>query len=243
MGVGADDGPRYWGTREGRFIVINDIYRSKICLIYPPHLIAIAAICIPYCCRPPPFQTRNHTTSRSTATSSTSAPAPLHQPHALCNPTNILIKTLTATIMQETISFWSLRDKYKEAAADTAFSAFTAGSDESGASTSSSTKSHRVGKSMTLPAISGSSSASSSLITPSVIGTSQDEDCDDDITGQGQGRGQGREVGGDEGAGEDTVVVTSATLSNVLVKMREGCMTSIVQAGGQTVNASGTINI
>ena len=96
---------------------------------------------------------------------------------------------------------------------------------------------------MTLPAISASSSASSSsLITPSVIGTSQDDDCDDGVAGQGEGRevGGGRE---DEGAGEDTVVVTPAMLSNLLVKMREGCMASIVQAGGQSVDASGAINI
>ena len=70
------DGPRYWGTGEGRLelqdgalqmawcvppllflvlpsfsvalpparFIINDTYRSELCLLYPPHLIAIAAI-------------------------------------------------------------------------------------------------------------------------------------------------------------------------------------------------------
>ncbi|KAH9916794.1 cyclin-like protein [Fomitopsis serialis] len=55
LGAGIDDGPRYWGTGEGRlemhegalqkaWFIINDTYRSELCLLYPPHLIAITAI-------------------------------------------------------------------------------------------------------------------------------------------------------------------------------------------------------
>ncbi|KZT63994.1 C/H/G cyclin [Daedalea quercina L-15889] len=55
LGAGIDDGPRYWGTGEGKlemhegalqmaWFIINDTYRSEICLLYPPHLIAITAI-------------------------------------------------------------------------------------------------------------------------------------------------------------------------------------------------------
>ena len=77
VGVGIDNGPRYWGTGEGKLeleegplqtawyvtppafllptpwplkkprphrFIINDTYRSEICLLYPPHMIAIAAI-------------------------------------------------------------------------------------------------------------------------------------------------------------------------------------------------------
>ncbi|EJD05692.1 cyclin-like protein [Fomitiporia mediterranea MF3/22] len=55
LGAGIDDGPRYWGTGEGKldmhtggiqnaWFLINDTYRSDICLVYPPHLIAIAAL-------------------------------------------------------------------------------------------------------------------------------------------------------------------------------------------------------
>ncbi|KAK7459632.1 RNA polymerase II holoenzyme cyclin-like subunit [Stygiomarasmius scandens] len=55
VGLDAEDGPRYWGTGEGRlelsenavqtaWFIINDTYRSNLCLLYPPHLIAIAAI-------------------------------------------------------------------------------------------------------------------------------------------------------------------------------------------------------
>ncbi|KAH8117199.1 cyclin-like protein [Phellopilus nigrolimitatus] len=54
LGAGID-GPRYWGTGEGKldmhtggiqnaWFLINDTYRSDICLLYPPHLIAIAAL-------------------------------------------------------------------------------------------------------------------------------------------------------------------------------------------------------
>ncbi|EMD31748.1 hypothetical protein CERSUDRAFT_119333 [Gelatoporia subvermispora B] len=54
VGVGIDD-KRYWGTGEGKleleegavqmaWFIINDIYRSDLCLIYPPHLIAVTAI-------------------------------------------------------------------------------------------------------------------------------------------------------------------------------------------------------
>ncbi|KAL5490170.1 SSN8 [Sanghuangporus weigelae] len=55
LGAGIEDGPRYWGTGQGRldlpiraiqdaWFLINDTYRSDICLLYPPHLIAIAAL-------------------------------------------------------------------------------------------------------------------------------------------------------------------------------------------------------
>ncbi|KAF7354649.1 CYCLIN domain-containing protein [Mycena sanguinolenta] len=54
-GIAADDGPRYWGTGEGQlelpsnglqtaWFIVNDSYRSELCLLYPPHLIAIAAL-------------------------------------------------------------------------------------------------------------------------------------------------------------------------------------------------------
>ncbi|KAG8762182.1 RNA polymerase II holoenzyme cyclin-like subunit [Ceratobasidium sp. 428] len=51
-----NDGERYWGTGEGRmedmedgavsmaWFVINDTYRSDLCLIYPPWILAVAAI-------------------------------------------------------------------------------------------------------------------------------------------------------------------------------------------------------
>ncbi|EKM59002.1 uncharacterized protein PHACADRAFT_136142 [Phanerochaete carnosa HHB-10118-sp] len=55
LGAGIQDGPRYWGTGEGKlelqetalqtaWLIINDTYRSDLCLLHPPHMIAIAAI-------------------------------------------------------------------------------------------------------------------------------------------------------------------------------------------------------
>ncbi|KAI9509098.1 cyclin-like protein [Russula earlei] len=62
VGVGIDNGPRYWGSGEGRLelgegplqtawhvvipysFIVNDTYRSELCLLCPPHMIAIAAI-------------------------------------------------------------------------------------------------------------------------------------------------------------------------------------------------------
>ncbi len=69
---------------------------------------------------------------------------------------------------------------------------------------------------------------------PSSIGPSQDDGYDE-VEGQGQ-------EGGEEGAGQDTIV-TPAMLSSLLVKMREACVASLVQAGVLSVDGSGTINI
>ncbi|KAF9653512.1 C/H/G cyclin, partial [Thelephora ganbajun] len=57
LGFGVNDGPRYWGTGEGKLIlqesafqnvwlIINDLYRTDLCLMYPPHLIAIGALMV-----------------------------------------------------------------------------------------------------------------------------------------------------------------------------------------------------
>ncbi|KAI9438281.1 cyclin-like protein [Lactarius indigo] len=45
VGVGIDSGPRYWGTGEGRLeLEEGPLQTCMICLLYPPHMIAIAAI-------------------------------------------------------------------------------------------------------------------------------------------------------------------------------------------------------
>ncbi|KAG1731974.1 cyclin-like protein [Suillus paluster] len=55
VGVEVDDGPRYWGSGDGQlelpddafqlaWSIINDTYRSDLCLLYPPHLLAITAL-------------------------------------------------------------------------------------------------------------------------------------------------------------------------------------------------------
>ncbi|THU77953.1 hypothetical protein K435DRAFT_70860 [Dendrothele bispora CBS 962.96] len=78
MGMGPDDGPRYWGTGEGRlessenalqmaWFIINDSYRSNLCLLYPPHLIAIAAIYLTLVLNPSAQATINHLLPSSSA--------------------------------------------------------------------------------------------------------------------------------------------------------------------------------
>ncbi|KIK32612.1 hypothetical protein CY34DRAFT_757505 [Suillus luteus UH-Slu-Lm8-n1] len=55
VGVGVDDGPRYWGSGDGQlelpddafqlaWSIIDDTYRSDLCLLYPPHLLTITAL-------------------------------------------------------------------------------------------------------------------------------------------------------------------------------------------------------
>jgi hypothetical protein len=85
-------------------------------------------------------------------------------------------------------------------------------------------------------ALSAASSASSITMPSSSIGPSQDDGYDD-VEGQGQEGG-----GGEEGVGQDTIV-TPAMLSSLLVKMREACLASLVQAGVLSVDGSGTINL
>ncbi|THV01212.1 hypothetical protein K435DRAFT_655830 [Dendrothele bispora CBS 962.96] len=78
VGMGPDDGPRYWGTGEGRlelsenalqmaWFIINDSYRSNLCLLYPPHLIAIAAIYLTLVLNPSAQATINHLLPSSSA--------------------------------------------------------------------------------------------------------------------------------------------------------------------------------
>ncbi|KAF8351767.1 hypothetical protein F5887DRAFT_1057610 [Amanita rubescens] len=93
VGVSADDGPRYWGTGEGQlelpeggfqhaWFIINDTYRSNICLLYPPHLIAVAAIYLTVVFHPPsrleitPHLSSSSSRSSSSTTTSSSAPPP-----------------------------------------------------------------------------------------------------------------------------------------------------------------------
>ncbi|KAJ2913527.1 hypothetical protein MD484_g6908, partial [Candolleomyces efflorescens] len=63
-GIGAEDGASYWGSGHGKLVlseaafqtawsVINDTYRSELCLLYPPHLIAIAALYLTFVLHPP----------------------------------------------------------------------------------------------------------------------------------------------------------------------------------------------
>ncbi|KAK7053766.1 CYCLIN domain-containing protein [Favolaschia claudopus] len=142
-GIPADDGPRYWGTGQGQlelppnglqtaWFIVNDTYRSELCLLYPPHLIAIAALyltCV--------FHPATHETVSAVLAASSSAPAsssasttpdppprrssrqaaerkkPAQDPLEFLAELNVSLP-LIATIAQEIISMYTLWDRYKE---------------------------------------------------------------------------------------------------------------------------------
>ncbi|KAJ7160731.1 cyclin-like protein [Mycena filopes] len=143
VGIPADDGPRYWGTGEGQlelppnglqtaWFIVNDSYRSELCLLYPPHLIAVAAIyltCI--------FHPATHATVATLLASSAAAAAeagtsalpeppprrssrqaaerkkPAQDPLEFLAELNVSLP-LVATIAQEIIAMYALWDRYKE---------------------------------------------------------------------------------------------------------------------------------
>ncbi|PIL36570.1 hypothetical protein GSI_00259 [Ganoderma sinense ZZ0214-1] len=82
------DGLRYWGTGEGKlelqegalqmaWFIINDTYRSELCLLYPPHLIAIAAIYLTLV-----FHAQTRTSIQQSASSSHSHSGSSHPSHS-----------------------------------------------------------------------------------------------------------------------------------------------------------------
>ncbi|KAF5363253.1 hypothetical protein D9756_001013 [Leucocoprinus leucothites] len=152
VGIGADEGPRYWGTGEGKlelstgalqtaWFIINDTYRSDICLLYPPHLIAISSIYLTFILHNPtrtlitpllssssspspsttattepehqkPRRSTRNTSSSSSTSTTTSSPAP-QDPITFLSELTISLP-LISSISQEIISLYTLWDRYKE---------------------------------------------------------------------------------------------------------------------------------
>jgi len=140
LGVGIETGPRYWGTGDGQlelqegalqmaWFIINDTYRSELCLLYPPHLIAIAAIYLTLVLHVPtraaiqaqgqaeleaPTPQPRRRSSRQA--SNASAPPSGGQKKSIIGffaELNVSMP-LIATIAQEIISLYTLWDRYKE---------------------------------------------------------------------------------------------------------------------------------
>lgn len=150
-GLDASDGPRYWGTGEGQlelppgalqvawFVIIslrnnhhlrihrsiiNDTYRSQLCLLHPPHLIAIAAIYLSFIIHPPvrpepqvsdDVEAHRHP-RRSSRQASNHSKKTHHQaqdPITFLAELNVSLP-LVASISQEIISLYTLWDQYKE---------------------------------------------------------------------------------------------------------------------------------
>ncbi|KAJ3827731.1 cyclin-like protein [Lentinula raphanica] len=146
-GIGAEDGPRYWGTGEGKlelseaalqtaWFIINDTYRSAICLLYPPHLIAVTAIYLTLVLHIPTQNSIAHLIPYSPAFNPDPAiPAESSQPtpqlrrssrssdssskQAQQDPIDFLANlnvslSVISTIAQEIISMYSLWNRYSE---------------------------------------------------------------------------------------------------------------------------------
>ncbi|EJF63145.1 cyclin-like protein [Dichomitus squalens LYAD-421 SS1] len=169
------DGPRYWGTGEGKLelqegalqmawyglpycpspqaqdaqapvrFIINDTYRSELCLLYPPHLIAIAAIYLTLVFHAPtrasiqqpassaPSHSGSSHHSHSGSPTRRSSRSTTHSQKKQQQPQDVIgfmaglnvSMTLVATIAQEIISLYALWDRYSEDVhADSARSSF-----------------------------------------------------------------------------------------------------------------------
>ncbi|KAJ7041179.1 cyclin-like protein [Mycena alexandri] len=141
VGIAADDGPRYWGTGEGQlelppnglqtaWFIVNDTYRSELCLLYPPHLIAVAAIYLTCIFHPATHKTvatilASSAATAEQATSTIAEPPrrssrqaaerkkPAQDPLEFLAELNVSLP-LVATIAQEIIAMYTLWDRYKE---------------------------------------------------------------------------------------------------------------------------------
>jgi cyclin C len=142
VGVGIDNGPRYWGTGEGRleleegplqtaWFIINDTYRSELCLLYPPHMIAIAAIYLTLVLNDKTREaiqaqtassTPTPTPRRSSRTNTSSvhrklAAAPQQQQDFVGFMAGLRVSLPTvAMIAQEILSLYTLWERYSDAA-------------------------------------------------------------------------------------------------------------------------------
>ncbi|KAJ7476973.1 cyclin-like protein [Mycena galericulata] len=141
VGISSEDGPRYWGTGEGQlelppnglqtaWFIVNDTYRSELCLLYPPHLIAIAALYLACVFHPATHET---VAALLAASASSKAPSgdppepaprrssrqaaerkkPAQDPLAFLAELNVSLP-LVATIAQEIIAMYTLWERYKE---------------------------------------------------------------------------------------------------------------------------------
>lgn len=118
--------------------IVNDTYRSQLCLLHPPHLIAIAAIYLTFILHPPARPELSQSSDQSSlAEIPTEHSVPVRQPRrssrqanhaslsapvspkkpqdpiAFLSGLNVSLP-LIATIAQEIISLYTLWDQYKE---------------------------------------------------------------------------------------------------------------------------------
>ncbi|EDR04949.1 uncharacterized protein LACBIDRAFT_168583, partial [Laccaria bicolor S238N-H82] len=114
--------------------IINDTYRSELCLVHPPHLIAIAAIYLTFILHPPtrpelsstsepdadlsaeqttPQPRRSSRQAHNATSAGQTPPKKPQDPITFLSQLNVSLP-LIATIAQEIISLYTLWDRYKE---------------------------------------------------------------------------------------------------------------------------------
>ncbi|KAI0084168.1 cyclin-like protein [Irpex rosettiformis] len=132
LGVGIQDGSQSWGTGEGRlelqegalqtaWFIINDTFRSDLCLLYPPHLIAITAIYLTLVIHSSTRDSIGLHSSDSSSGSNRRSPRSSHS-HSK-KPTQDIVgfmaglnvsMEIIASIAQEIICQYTLWERYKE---------------------------------------------------------------------------------------------------------------------------------
>ncbi|KAI0739316.1 cyclin-like protein [Irpex lacteus] len=131
VGVGIQDGSQYWGSGEGKlelqegalqtaWFIINDTFRSDLCLLYPPHLIAVTAIYLTLVLH---SSTRDSiglhsseptlTDSRRTSRGSTHQKQSTQDVIGFMAGLNVNMEVI-ASIAQEIISRYTLWERYRE---------------------------------------------------------------------------------------------------------------------------------
>ncbi|KAH9927865.1 cyclin-like protein [Amylocystis lapponica] len=240
------DGPRYWGSGEGKLelqegalqmaclalrrFIINDTYRSELCLIYPPHLIAVAAIFLTLALHSPTrtaIQLQSQHTSPSDGSQSQSqtqvpstSPPPRRSSRSTSQnhkkqPQDIIgfmaglnvSMPLVATIAQQIIALYTLWDRYKEdPSTDSARSAFSHAHASSSSSLAGATGGSGSGIGTKRPASTRRSGSVASGGTTSTGATPS---------------------GSSPMPSEQQLVVTPAFLTQLLLRMREARMVDL----------------
>ena len=117
--------------------IVNDTYRSQLCLLHPPHLIAIAAIYLTFILHPPVRPDHSQSSDQDSIAENSPEHSPVKQPRrssrqashaslavpvspkkpqdpiAFLSELNVSLP-LIATIAQEIISLYTLWDQYRE---------------------------------------------------------------------------------------------------------------------------------
>ena len=206
--------------------IINDTYRSELCLVHPPHLIAIAAIYLTFILHPPtrpelsstsepdadlsteqttPQRRRSSRQAHNATSAGQTPPKKPQDPITFLSQLNVSLP-LIATIVQEIISLYTLWDRYKE---DATPDAPKLSRDVSQSPMASSTATSPAKRLVSSSSRSGSASMRGGSHSASAAGTPD---------------------GIDVGVGDETYI-TPSFLSATLMSMREARLADLAHTG------------